>query len=301
MSAVIEAEGLVKNYGRVRALDGLDLNVAAGQVHGFLGPNGAGKTTTLRILLGLLRASGGRVALWGRDPWGDSTELHRRLAYDPGDVTLWPNRSGGEVIDLLGRLRGGHEQARRDDLIEFGADRAGGDRVVPSDHADLDAGGLGDPDGLQRRRTKRVDDAHHSHEPELLDVTHRVGLHGLLEPVQLTEPEGERPQTLLGHPAVGLQELLAGLLDRHLRAVPQLHVAAPIEDDVGAAFDQPEEPGAAATALQGHVVIGDHELVVGVEGNLGEPRVGPAGLLGVHAEAASTTRAASVGSPTTSP
>lgn len=118
MSAVIEAEGLVKNYGRVRALDGLHLNVAAGQVHGFLGPNGAGKTTTLRILLGLLRASGGRVALWGRDPWGDSTELHRRLAYVPGDVTLWPNLSGGEVIDLLGRLRGGHEQARRDDLIE---------------------------------------------------------------------------------------------------------------------------------------------------------------------------------------
>lgn len=118
MSLVIEASGLVKEYGRVRALDGLELQVATGQVHGFLGPNGAGKTTTIRILLGLLRASQGRVALWGRDPWRDSTELHRRLVYVPGDVTLWPNLSGGEVIDLLGRLRGGQDRERRDALVD---------------------------------------------------------------------------------------------------------------------------------------------------------------------------------------
>lgn len=88
MGAVIEAAGLTKDYGRVRALDGLDLEVGQGEVHGFLGPNGAGKTTTIRILLGLLRSGGGRVALWGRDPWRDSTELHQRLSYVPGDVTL---------------------------------------------------------------------------------------------------------------------------------------------------------------------------------------------------------------------
>jgi ABC-2 type transport system ATP-binding protein len=118
MTAVIEAKGLVKRYGKVRALDGLDLEVKAGQVHGFLGPNGAGKSTTIRILLGLLRASGGDVTLFGRDPWTESTELHRRLAYVPGDVTLWPSLSGGEVIDLLGRLRGGIQERRRADLLE---------------------------------------------------------------------------------------------------------------------------------------------------------------------------------------
>jgi ABC-2 type transport system ATP-binding protein len=118
MTAVIEAVGLTKNYGRVRALAGLDLEVEQGQVHGFLGPNGAGKTTTIRVLLGLLRRSGGRASLWGRDPWADSTELHRRLAYVPGDVTLWPNLTGGEVIDLLGKLRGSLNESRRAELVE---------------------------------------------------------------------------------------------------------------------------------------------------------------------------------------
>ena len=113
----VEVSGLVKSFGRTRALDGLDLTVTPGEVHGFLGPNGAGKSTTLRILLGLLKADGGRATLLGGDPWHDSTTLHRRLAYVPGEVALWPNLSGGEVIDLLGRLRGGLDAARRADLI----------------------------------------------------------------------------------------------------------------------------------------------------------------------------------------
>jgi ABC-2 type transport system ATP-binding protein len=118
MTTAILASGLVKTFGSTRALDGLDLEVHAGEVHGFLGPNGAGKTTTIRILLGLMRATAGEVALLGGDPWADATELHRRLAYVPGDVTLWPTLTGGEVIDLLGRLRGGTDARRRDELLE---------------------------------------------------------------------------------------------------------------------------------------------------------------------------------------
>jgi ABC-2 type transport system ATP-binding protein len=118
VTAAIDVAGLRKNFGQTRALDGLDLTVAAGEVHGFLGPNGAGKTTTIRILLGLLRADGGTATLLGGDPWRDATTLHRRLAYVPGDVTLWPNLSGGEIIDLLGRLRGGIDAKRRDELLE---------------------------------------------------------------------------------------------------------------------------------------------------------------------------------------
>jgi ABC-2 type transport system ATP-binding protein len=117
-ATAISTEGLVKSFGPTRALDGLDLTVRTGEVHGFLGPNGAGKTTTLRVLLGLLRADWGQVRLLGGDPWRDAVALHRRLAYVPGDVTLWPNLSGGEVIDLLGRLRGGLDPRRRDELLE---------------------------------------------------------------------------------------------------------------------------------------------------------------------------------------
>ena len=113
----IETHGLVKTFGPTRALDGLDLTVEAGEVHGFLGPNGAGKSTTIRILLGLYRADAGEARLLGGDPWRDATALHRRVAYVPGDVTLWPNLSGGEVIDLLGRLRGGLDPTRRDALV----------------------------------------------------------------------------------------------------------------------------------------------------------------------------------------
>jgi ABC-2 type transport system ATP-binding protein len=114
----ISISDLQKSFGAVRALDGLDLRVETGEIHGFLGPNGAGKTTTIRILLGLLRADGGHAELLGGDPWDDATELHRRLAYVPGDVTLWSNLSGGEVIDLLGNLRGGLSETRRRALIE---------------------------------------------------------------------------------------------------------------------------------------------------------------------------------------
>jgi ABC-2 type transport system ATP-binding protein len=118
MTTAISVSGLVKTFGRTRALDRLDLTVEAGEVHGFLGPNGAGKSTTIRVLLGLLRADAGTVRLLDGDPWRDITTLHRRLAYVPGDVTLWPNLSGGEVIDLLGRLRGGLNERRRAELLE---------------------------------------------------------------------------------------------------------------------------------------------------------------------------------------
>ncbi|MFC3998924.1 ATP-binding cassette domain-containing protein [Nocardiopsis sediminis] len=118
MTNAISVSGLVKTFGRHRALDGLDLTVRTGEIHGFLGPNGAGKSTTIRVLLGLLRADSGSVRLLGGDPWADATDLHRRLAYVPGDVTLWPNLTGGEVIDLLGRLRGGLDPRRRVELLD---------------------------------------------------------------------------------------------------------------------------------------------------------------------------------------
>ncbi|GAA2451597.1 ATP-binding cassette domain-containing protein [Streptomyces mauvecolor] len=119
MTKAITVAGLHKSFGRTHALDGLDLAVEAGEVHGFLGPNGAGKSTAIRVLLGLLRADSGAAQLLGRDPWADAVELHRHVAYVPGDVTLWRNLSGGEVIDLYGRLRGGRlDRSRRHDLIE---------------------------------------------------------------------------------------------------------------------------------------------------------------------------------------
>ena len=117
MENAISVTDLHKSFGRTKALNGLDLQVPAGEVHGFLGPNGAGKSTTVRVLLGLLHADSGDVRLLGGDPWKDAASLHRRLAYVPGDVNLWPNLSGGEVIDLLGRLRGGLDEKRRADLV----------------------------------------------------------------------------------------------------------------------------------------------------------------------------------------
>ena len=117
-AAAVEIRGLVKQFGRTTALDGLDLTVARGSVTGFLGPNGAGKSTTIRVLLGLLRADGGTARLLGRDPWRDAVELHRRIAYVPGDVTLWPNLTGAQAIEFLCGLRGGADHRRRDGLIE---------------------------------------------------------------------------------------------------------------------------------------------------------------------------------------
>jgi ABC-2 type transport system ATP-binding protein len=118
MSTAITARGVVKTFGRTRALDGLDLEVATGEVHGFLGPNGSGKSTTIRILLGLMRADAGEIRLLGGDPWREATELHRRIAYVPGEVSLWPNLTGGEAIDLLSRLRGGVDERRRAALLD---------------------------------------------------------------------------------------------------------------------------------------------------------------------------------------
>jgi ABC-2 type transport system ATP-binding protein len=118
MANAIEIRALLKSFGRTTALDGLDLTVRTGEVHAFLGPNGAGKTTTIRILLGLLRKDGGEAVLLGGDPWREAVALHRRLAYVPGDVTLWPGLTGGEIIDLLGRLRGGLDPKRRQALTE---------------------------------------------------------------------------------------------------------------------------------------------------------------------------------------
>jgi len=118
MTNVVEMIGVVKRFGPMRALDGLDLTVAEGEVHGFLGPNGAGKTTTLRLLLGMFHPDGGSSRVLGLDPWKNVATLHRRLAYVPGDVALWPNLTGGEVIDLLGRLQGGQDQVRRNELLK---------------------------------------------------------------------------------------------------------------------------------------------------------------------------------------
>ena len=118
MTDVIVTSGLRKSFGSTVALDGLDLTVREGEIHGFLGPNGAGKSTTIRVLLGLIRADGGTATLLGGDPWRDATTLHRQVAYVPGDVVLWPNLTGGEVIDLLARLRGGIDEGRRAQLLE---------------------------------------------------------------------------------------------------------------------------------------------------------------------------------------
>ncbi|MEN9619846.1 MAG: hypothetical protein RL499_39 [Actinomycetota bacterium] len=115
---IIETTALAKRFGRATALDGLDLHVAEGEVHGFLGPNGAGKSTTIRVLLGLIRPTGGRASVFGLDPWAEATTIHRDVAYVPGDVSLWPSLTGGEAIDLLTSLRGGADPALRADLIE---------------------------------------------------------------------------------------------------------------------------------------------------------------------------------------
>jgi ABC-type sugar transport system ATPase subunit len=118
LTPAISATGLIKDFGSTRALDRLDLAVRCGELHGSLGPNGAGKTTTIRVLLGLLRRDAGDVRLLGGDPWRDAVALHRRLAYVPGEANLWPNLTGGEVIDLLGALRGGLDRMRRVALLE---------------------------------------------------------------------------------------------------------------------------------------------------------------------------------------
>ena len=115
---VIETKDLIKYYGKIQALKSINLTVNEGEVYGFIGPNGAGKSTTLRILMGLLHKTSGEVKLFGEDPWDNSVNLHRRVAYVPGEVNLWPNLTGGEVIDLLGKLRGGFKKERKEELIK---------------------------------------------------------------------------------------------------------------------------------------------------------------------------------------
>lgn len=115
---VVHVRGLVKTFGKTRALDALDLEVRRGEVHGFLGPNGSGKSTTIRVLLGLIRADAGEATVFDRDPWTDAVSLHSRIAYVPGDVTLWPRLTGGQCIDVLGRALGGVDGTRRDELID---------------------------------------------------------------------------------------------------------------------------------------------------------------------------------------
>lgn len=114
----VQVQGLTKSFGSVHALRGLDLTVPVGQVTGFLGPNGSGKSTTVRILLGLLRSDGGRATVLGGDPWADAVRLHRSIAYVPGDVSLWPNLTGGQAIDILCRLSGPLEPARKKAMLE---------------------------------------------------------------------------------------------------------------------------------------------------------------------------------------
>ncbi|MFC2574158.1 MAG: ABC transporter ATP-binding protein, partial [Actinomyces oris] len=118
MSDLIEAEGLIKSFGKVKALDGLDLGVGKGQIHGFLGPNGAGKSTTIRVLLGMYHTDGGRARVLGMDPTREASAINRRLAYVPGSVSLWPNLTGGQVLDTLAGLRGSRDRAREEELTE---------------------------------------------------------------------------------------------------------------------------------------------------------------------------------------
>src|SRR5690554_3715673 len=120
---ILKINNLTKRFGRFTALDGINLEVNKGEVYGFIGPNGAGKTTTIRVLLGIIKATSGQATIFGKDAWKDAVDIHKRVAYVPGDVNLWPNLTGGEVIDLFGRLRGGYDKARRDELItRFGLD-----------------------------------------------------------------------------------------------------------------------------------------------------------------------------------
>ncbi len=116
--AVISVRDLTKKFGKFTALNKVNLELEKGDIYGFIGPNGAGKTTTIRILLGILKASGGKATVFGQDVWKDAVSIHKNLAYVPGDVKLWPNLTGGELIDLFIKLRGSNNKTRRDELIE---------------------------------------------------------------------------------------------------------------------------------------------------------------------------------------
>ncbi|MFD1037749.1 ATP-binding cassette domain-containing protein [Virgibacillus byunsanensis] len=115
---VLSTTNLTKRFGKFTALDGVNLEVNEGEIFGFIGPNGAGKSTTIRVLLGILKATEGETKIFGKDPWRDAVEIHKNIAYVPGDVNLWPNLTGGEVIDLFVKLRGGNNKSKREELIK---------------------------------------------------------------------------------------------------------------------------------------------------------------------------------------
>ena len=117
MMTILRTTNLTKKFGKFTALDGVNIEVNEGEVYGFIGPNGAGKSTTIRVLLGIIKATEGKVTIFGKDAWADAVEIHKRIAYVPGDVNLWPNLTGGEVIDLFVKLRGGNNKNRREELI----------------------------------------------------------------------------------------------------------------------------------------------------------------------------------------
>ena len=117
MNYSVEISNVTKMFGKFAALKGINLQIKEGEVFAYIGPNGAGKSTTIRVLLGILQASSGSVKMFGKDAWKDAVEIHKRIAYVPGDVNLWPNLTGGEVIDLFVNLRGTHDKALRERLI----------------------------------------------------------------------------------------------------------------------------------------------------------------------------------------
>jgi ABC-2 type transport system ATP-binding protein len=127
-SPAIELRRLTKRFGHLTAVDGLDLDVRAGEIMGFLGPNGAGKTTTIRLLLGLARATSGSARIHGFDVWREMVDAHRHVAYVPGEFAVWPSLRGAELLDLLGNVHGGYDAALRDELctrFEFDPSKRG--------------------------------------------------------------------------------------------------------------------------------------------------------------------------------
>lgn len=117
--SMLRTVNLTKKFGSFTALDGVNMEVYEGEVYGFIGPNGAGKSTTIRILLGILKATKGKAEIFGKDAWKDAVEIHRRIAYVPGDVNLWPNLTGGEVIDLFMKMNGSTNREKRNKYIEM--------------------------------------------------------------------------------------------------------------------------------------------------------------------------------------
>lgn len=118
--SIIKIENLTKTFGQFKALDDVNLEVTEGEIHGFIGPNGAGKSTTIRVLLGMLKADTGNITIFGKDAWKEAVSIHERVAYVPGDANLWPNLTGGQVIDLFLNMRNSTiDNKRRDELIEY--------------------------------------------------------------------------------------------------------------------------------------------------------------------------------------